>query len=144
MSEATFFRWKEKYQGMTLPELKAHRQLEEQNRTLRHQLTEVSQDNEVLKGLLAQIVPSVSARRGAVQSLIEQFDLSERHACELVGLQRSSWRYEARAEEPAAKPLPANKGKVAKKASAKAGKPAAKPAAKAAKPAAKGRRAARA
>jgi putative transposase len=100
ISEATFFRWKEKFGGMSVPEAKAQRHLEDENRELRQKLDDLVLDNQVLRHIVEEKVASVDERRAAVRVLMSNFNLSERRACELIGLQRSSWRYEPR-KEPA-------------------------------------------
>lgn len=120
ISEATFFRWKEKFGGMELSEAKAHRQLEDENRELRQKVDDLALDNRVLRHIVEEKVASVEERRAAVRVLMNNFDLSERRACELVGLQRSSWRYEPRKPAKSSKSGGSARGRtMAKSASAR-------------------------
>jgi putative transposase len=52
ISDATFYKWKAKFGGMTVPETARLRSLEEENRRLKKLLAESVLDNAVLKDLL--------------------------------------------------------------------------------------------
>ena len=54
MSEATFYKWKAKYAGLTLNEVKRLRSLEEENRRLKQIVAQQALDNWSLKELLAK------------------------------------------------------------------------------------------
>jgi len=54
MSEATFYKWKAKYAGLTLSELKRLRSLEDENRRLKQIVAQQALDNWALKELLAK------------------------------------------------------------------------------------------
>ena len=54
MSEATFYKWKSKYAGLTVNELKRLRSLEEENRRLEQIVGQQTLDNWALKELLAR------------------------------------------------------------------------------------------
>ena len=54
MSEATFYKWKAKYAGLTVNELKRLRSLEEENRRLKQIVAQQALDNWALKELLAK------------------------------------------------------------------------------------------
>ena len=54
MSEATFYKWKAKYAGLTVNELKRLRSLEEENRRLKHIVAQQVLDNWALKELLSK------------------------------------------------------------------------------------------
>jgi putative transposase len=49
VSPATIHRWKSKYSGMTLPELKRLKALEEENARLKRIIAQQALDNELLK-----------------------------------------------------------------------------------------------
>lgn len=49
ISDQTIYRWREKYAGMTKSELMELRSLQEENRRLRHIVSELSLDNAALK-----------------------------------------------------------------------------------------------
>ncbi len=52
ISDATFYKWKAKLGGMTVPDTARLRTLEEENRRLKKLLAESVMDNSVLKDLL--------------------------------------------------------------------------------------------
>ena len=53
-SDATFYKWKAKYAGLTVSELKRLRALEDKNRRLKQIVAEQALDNWALKGLLGK------------------------------------------------------------------------------------------
>jgi putative transposase len=50
----TFYNWKKKYSGMDGEHLKRLKELEEENRKLKHMYAEVSLDNRMLKDVLSK------------------------------------------------------------------------------------------
>ena len=54
VSEATFYKWKAKYAGLTVSELKRLRSLEYENRRLKQIVAQQALDNWALKELLAK------------------------------------------------------------------------------------------
>jgi len=52
VSEQTFYRWKSKYSGMELSEMKRLKQLEDENKRLKKLLAEAELDKSALKELL--------------------------------------------------------------------------------------------
>lgn len=54
MSDATFYKWKAKYGGMQVSEVRRLKDLEEENSKLKKLLAEQMLDNTGLKGLLAK------------------------------------------------------------------------------------------
>ena len=54
VSEATFYKWKAKYAGLTVSELKRLRSLEDENRRLKQIVAQQALDNWALKELLAK------------------------------------------------------------------------------------------
>ena len=83
VSNATFYKWKAKYAGMSVSELKRLRSIEDENRRLKQIVAQQALDNWALK-----------ARRLATTYAIEGLGLSERRACLLVGVSSSVYRYE--------------------------------------------------
>lgn len=49
VSDATFYKWRSKYGGMQASDLKRLRELEDENRRLKHMYAQLSLDHEVLK-----------------------------------------------------------------------------------------------
>ena len=54
VSEATFYKWKAKYAGLTVSELKRLRSLEDENRRLKQIVAQQALDNWAIKELLAK------------------------------------------------------------------------------------------
>ena len=52
VSEATIYTWKSKYGGLEVNEARRLRQLEEENRRLKHLVADLSLDKEVLKAVI--------------------------------------------------------------------------------------------
>ena len=52
VSEQTFYRWKKKYAGMGVSELRRLRQLEEENRTLKQLVADLSLDKHMLQDVI--------------------------------------------------------------------------------------------
>ncbi len=53
-NEATFYKWKAKYAGLTVSELKRLKSLEDENRRLKHIVAQQALDNWALKELLGK------------------------------------------------------------------------------------------
>lgn len=51
ISDATFYRWKAQYGGLEVSQLRRLRQLEEENRRLKHLVADLTLDNQALKEL---------------------------------------------------------------------------------------------
>jgi len=54
VSAATLYGWKAKYGGMQVSDVKRLRQLEEENRRLKHMVADLSLDKEVMKAVIAK------------------------------------------------------------------------------------------
>jgi putative transposase len=54
VSEATYYRWKAKYGGMDVSQLRRLQQLEDDNRRLKHLVADLSLDNAALKDVLVK------------------------------------------------------------------------------------------
>lgn len=52
--KATFYNWKKKYSGMDSQELKRLKELEEENRKLKHMYAELALDHKMLKDVLTK------------------------------------------------------------------------------------------
>lgn len=52
ISQATYFNWKRKYEGMTPPEMRRLKQLEDENGKLRKLVADLSLDREMLQDVL--------------------------------------------------------------------------------------------
>ena len=54
VSDATFYKWKAKYGGLTVSEAKRLRALEDENRRLKQIVGDLTLDNQALKALLSK------------------------------------------------------------------------------------------
>lgn len=54
ITQQTFYRWKSKYGGLDGSEMRRLRQLEDENRKLKHVVAELTLDNRALKEVLAK------------------------------------------------------------------------------------------
>ena len=54
ITEQTYYRWKAKYGGMDSSEAKRLKQLEDENRKLKHVVAELTLDNRALKDVLSK------------------------------------------------------------------------------------------
>ena len=54
ISEGTFFRWKKKYGGLGVSELRRLKQLEEENRHLKRMVADLSLDKQMLQDVLSK------------------------------------------------------------------------------------------
>jgi putative transposase len=52
VTDQTYYRWKAKYGGLEVSEARRLRQLEDENRRLKHLVADLTLDNQALKGLL--------------------------------------------------------------------------------------------
>lgn len=54
VSEHTIYRWKAKYGGMTVSEAQRLKQLEDENRRLKHLVADLTLDNQALKAVVGK------------------------------------------------------------------------------------------
>lgn len=54
ISNATYYQWKKKYAGMTLPELKRVKELEAENARLKRMYAELALENTAIKDVLSR------------------------------------------------------------------------------------------
>jgi putative transposase len=54
ISEPTFYAWKAKFGGMEVNEARRLKQLEDENRRLKHLVADLTLDNQALKGIVAK------------------------------------------------------------------------------------------
>ncbi|HSR07505.1 MAG TPA: IS3 family transposase [Bryobacteraceae bacterium] len=101
VSEATIYTWKSKYGGMDVSEAQRLKRLEDENRRLKQLVADLSLDKEALKGIGAKKRLELAGLRTDVAFAMAQYEMSERQACKLVDLDRSSYRYEPRPDHNA-------------------------------------------
>ncbi len=94
VSETTIHRWRGKYRGMDQAELKRLKELEAENARLKKIVADQAVDEGRLPRSPGKRTVSPRAKRTAVRSAENGNGISERRACRLVGLARSTARYE--------------------------------------------------
>lgn len=52
IADATYYNWKAKYGGMSVPDVKRLKELEDENRRLKHMYAELSLDHKLLKDIV--------------------------------------------------------------------------------------------
>ena len=83
---------------MESADVKKLRQLEDENRKLKHVVAELTLDKRALKDVLSKKLLELAGPRAAVSYVEVKYAMSERHACRLVGLARSTNCYQAKKE----------------------------------------------
>ncbi|MEE9889495.1 MAG: IS3 family transposase [Stenotrophomonas geniculata] len=96
-SEASYYLWRSKFGGMSVPDAKRLKDLEAENTRLKKLLAEQVFENDVIKDALRKKVVTAPARRLLVRSMVEK-GLSERRALTVVRMSASALRYEPRAD----------------------------------------------
>jgi putative transposase len=96
ISAASYYQWKAKYGGLEVSEAQRLKQLEEENRKLKRIVADQSLDLMMLRDLVTKKMVGSAAQRAAVDHLMKAHQASERRACRLVGIARSTRRYQAR------------------------------------------------
>ncbi|MFN4282361.1 MAG: IS3 family transposase [Alphaproteobacteria bacterium] len=96
ISEATFYKWKSKFGGLEVSDAKRLKALEEENTRLKKLLAEAILDNAMLKDIANKKMVTPAAMRVAVAHLREAHGVSERRACVVLEVDRSSVRYQAK------------------------------------------------
>ena len=95
LSSPTFYKWKAKYGGMDVSEARRLKALEDENAKLKRMLADSMVDNVALKDLLGKKVVTPAAHRAAAAHLQSAYAMSERRACRVLGVDRTSVRYQA-------------------------------------------------
>lgn len=54
ISDQTYYNWKAKYGGMVISDVKRLRQLEDENRRLKHLVADITLDNQALKAVVSK------------------------------------------------------------------------------------------
>jgi putative transposase len=86
ISEQTYYRRKAKYGGMDSSEAKGLKQLEDANRKLKNVLADLTPGNRPLKDVLSKTLVAPAGLRAAVSFVEMEYEMSEGHACRVVGL----------------------------------------------------------
>ncbi|WP_459975017.1 IS3 family transposase [Mycobacterium sp. MUNTM1] len=92
IAESTWHRWVAQYGGMKANEAKRLKELEAENARLKRLVANQALDIDMLKEIFGGKLLTPNRKRSAVAALRERFGVSERRACTVVGLHRSTMR----------------------------------------------------
>ncbi|MBX3317170.1 MAG: IS3 family transposase [Phycisphaeraceae bacterium] len=101
ISEQTFFRWKKKFAGMGIAEVRRLKQLEEENRKLKALVADLALDKAMLQDALRGKTLTPDRRRSMVRRARMAYRVSERRACRVLHQARATQRYESVADDQA-------------------------------------------
>ncbi|WP_408068510.1 IS3 family transposase [Xanthobacter oligotrophicus] len=93
ISSATFYKFKAKYSGMDVSDARRLKALEEENTRLKKLLAEQMLDNAILRDVSSKKLVTPDARRKAVAHACAAHGVSQRRACQALGVDRTSVRY---------------------------------------------------
>ncbi|MBZ4187010.1 IS3 family transposase [Thermomonas sp. RSS23] len=94
-SEASYYLWRSKFGGMSVPDAKRLKELEAENTRLKKLLAEQMFENDVIKDALRKKLVTAPARRELVRHLVDK-GLSERRSLAVVRMSASAYRYAPR------------------------------------------------
>jgi putative transposase len=90
ISEQTFYRWKAKYVGLEVDQVRQMKMLAEENTRLKQLVAELTLDKTMLQDVLSKRVKP--SRRGA-EHLASRYQVSERHTCQVLCVARATYHY---------------------------------------------------
>jgi putative transposase len=96
ITQQSFYRWKAKYGGMGVSEVKRLRELERENAQLKKIVGLAGTRHLDAQRRELKKVLSLLKRRRAASYLQNAYVISERRACEVLNLPRSTYRYRHR------------------------------------------------
>ncbi|MEC8040011.1 MAG: IS3 family transposase [Pseudomonadota bacterium] len=99
--EQTYYRWRKKYGGMGVDQLKELKRLQKENERLRRAVSDLTLDKLILKEAAKGKLLSPARRRACIDHVRSQFKVSQRRACRVLGQHRSTQRHipKGRADE---------------------------------------------
>ncbi|WP_157101599.1 IS3 family transposase [Nocardia shimofusensis] len=92
VSAATLYNWRRQYGGMDTDAAKELKELREQNARLKRLLADAELEKDALREIARGKFLGPAAKRRAVDMLMQVKGMSERFACRVVGLHRSTFR----------------------------------------------------
>ncbi|MFM8857490.1 MAG: IS3 family transposase [Actinomycetota bacterium] len=92
IAESTWHRWLAQYGGMKASDAKRLKELEAENARLKKLVANQALDIDMLKEIFGGKLLTPNRKRSAVKALRKRFGVSERRACTVVGLHRSTMR----------------------------------------------------
>ncbi|MEP4258361.1 MAG: IS3 family transposase [Rhizobiaceae bacterium] len=95
ISTASFYKYKAKFGGMEVSDARKLKALEDENSKLKKLLAEQMLDNAMLKDVASPKVVTPAAKREAVAHVCKEHGVSQRRACNVLQIDRSSVRYKS-------------------------------------------------
>ncbi|MHC2071123.1 IS3 family transposase [Bremerella sp. T1] len=93
ISQQTFYRWKKKFDGLGVAEVRRLKQLEEENKKLKQLVADLSLDKQILQDVLFKRALKPDRLRATADRVQAAYRISERRTCRLLSLARSTCRY---------------------------------------------------
>ena len=84
VSSPTFYKWKAKFGGLDVSEVRRLKALEDENAKLKRMLADAMLDNVALKDLLGKKMVTPAAHREAAVYLQQTYEMSQRRACRVI------------------------------------------------------------
>ncbi len=91
VSKATFFKWRSKYGGASVSDVKRLRELEVENAKLKRMYADLALENAAIKDVLEPKVVTPSAKRQVAEVLVREHQLPVQRACRVVRLSRTAY-----------------------------------------------------
>jgi putative transposase len=98
ISEQSFYRWKRRYEGMGVAELRRLRLLEQENRKLKQIAADLTLDKQILQDVLRKKALRPARKRDVIEYLQAGYSVGIRRAGEVVQLRRSTHHYRSTAD----------------------------------------------
>ncbi|MGK2873966.1 MAG: IS3 family transposase [Alphaproteobacteria bacterium] len=96
ISDATYYNWKKKYDGLLPTEMPRLKQLEDENGKLKKIVADLSLDKAMLQDVLRRKPVRPVRKRKLVDEVCEDWDVSIRRACQVLLLDISTCHYKSR------------------------------------------------
>ena len=94
VGQSTLYKWRSKYGGMEVSDIKRLKDLEDENRKLKEMYANLSLKHQMLEDLVQKKALTAAKRREWVNYLREHYGVSISMACVVVGNSRSVYRYQ--------------------------------------------------
>lgn len=92
MTEMTYYRWRRRYAGFNQKQLESVIALRNENARLRRELTAMQLDRLIFLEVSKELLATPAARRAWIDHVTAALGVSERHACKVLGQNRSTQR----------------------------------------------------
>ncbi|WP_240773456.1 IS3 family transposase [Pontibacter sp. SGAir0037] len=93
ITSSAFYKWRQRYGGLEVKELKRMKELEEENARLKKMFAELSLVHHALKDAVEKKPLEPDEKKALVGFMVEEHGVSVRQACKAAGLPRSSYQY---------------------------------------------------